>query len=64
MTKRHPFRGLIGGLIFGLGLGLILVFLSVAVIGTWSLVASVVAFGLIGLLLALIWPPRQVPPPQ
>lgn len=62
MTTRHPFRGLIGGLIFGFGLALILVFLAIAVIGEWTVIASVVAFGLIGLLLALIWPPKKVPP--
>jgi hypothetical protein len=64
VTKRHPFRGLIGGLIFGFGLALILVFLSIAVIGTWTVIASIVAFGLIGLVLALVWPPKQVSPPQ
>jgi hypothetical protein len=64
VTKRHPFRGLIGGLIFGFGLALILVFLSIAVIGTWTVIASIVAFGLIGLVLALVWPPKQVSGPQ
>ncbi len=64
MTIRHPFRGLIGGLIFGLGLVMMLIFLSIAVLGNWTFIGFMVGFGLIGLLIALLWPPRREPPPQ
>lgn len=64
MTVRHPLRGLLGGLITGLGIALMLVFLGVAVLGTWTVVGLVVGFGLLGLLFALAWPPRRVAPPR
>lgn len=64
MTVRHPFRGLIGGLLFGLGLAFIFVFLGQAVLGVWTVIGSVVAFGLIGLIISLVWSPKRVTPPR
>lgn len=64
MTMRHPIRGLIGGLILGLGVALLLVFLGIAVLGTWTVIGVVLGFGLIGLVFALVWPAKQVRPPQ
>ncbi|HEY6608485.1 MAG TPA: hypothetical protein VI277_04745 [Candidatus Limnocylindria bacterium] len=64
MTVRHPIRGLFGGLIFGFGLAFILIFLSVAILGTWTVIGFTVAFGLIGLVVSLVWPPKQETPGQ
>jgi len=64
MTVRHPLRGLLGGLILGLGIALALVFLGVAVLGTWTVIGFVVVFGLIGLVYALAWPAKRVAPPR
>ena len=62
MTIRHPFRGLFGGLILGLGVALMLVFLGVAVLGTWTVIGLVLVFGLLGLLFALVTPPKRAAP--
>lgn len=59
MTIRHPVRGLLGGLILGLGVALLLVFLGIAVLGTWTVIGFVVGFGLIGLVFALVVPPKR-----
>lgn len=64
MTIRHPVRGLLGGLILGLGVALLLIFLGIAVLGTWTVIGFVVGFGLIGLVFALAGPSKQVRPPQ
>lgn len=64
MTIRHPVRGLLGGLILGLGVALLLVFLGIAVLGTWTVIGFVVGFGLIGLVFALVMPPKRPEPPR
>ncbi|MCC6618060.1 MAG: hypothetical protein IT341_03360 [Chloroflexi bacterium] len=62
MTVRHPIRGLFGGLVLGLGAGMLAVFLGAAVLGTWTVLGLILVFGLIGLLYALVMPPKRSGP--
>lgn len=58
IVRRHPLRGLFGGLLLGLGLALILVLTGSAVLGENTVIVGLVAFGIIGLLFAYAAPAR------
>lgn len=60
MMRRHPIRGLLGGLLLGVGLSLILVMLGVAPFGTLTVVVIVSLFTLAGIGLAWVLPARAV----
>lgn len=63
MIARHPFLGLLSGFLLGVGLALILVQLAIVPFGSWTVVAMVVIFTLLGLVFALAIPMRGAPPP-
>lgn len=50
-TKRHPIRGFLYGIFFGLGLALIVVGQGIAALGTWP---PVIVF-VVGLIAATLW---------
>jgi hypothetical protein len=59
IRKRHPIRGLFGGLLFGLGLALALISFAVIALGTltpWVVVGLCTVFGV---LLGLVMPARR-----
>jgi hypothetical protein len=51
VTKRHPIRGFLYGIFFGLGLVLIVVGQGIAALGTWP---PVIVF-VVGLIAATLW---------
>lgn len=51
ITKRHPIRGFLYGIFFGLGLALIVVGQGMAALGTWP---PLVVF-VVGVLAATLW---------
>jgi hypothetical protein len=55
---RHPLRGLFGGLLFGVGLALILVQLGSAPLGTYTFLVIVVLFAVLGTVAAYVLPAR------
>lgn len=55
-VRRHPVLGALGGALIGLGLGLLFVMFEVMPLDSWTLVAPVVFFALIGLIYALVLP--------
>lgn len=61
MIVRHPIRGLLGGLLLGIGLALVMVQLAFVPLGEWTVIVVVVAFTVLGLLFALLVPARAVP---
>ena len=60
MTRRHPIRGLFGGLLLGIGLALVLMQLSVAPIGQLTVVIVVALFTVLGLIAAWALPARPL----
>lgn len=50
-TKRHPIRGFLYGIFFGLGLAMIVVGQGIAALGTWP---PVIVF-VVGLIAATLW---------
>lgn len=60
-VRRHPIRGLIGGLVLGIGIALILMLTSLPVFGEATVIVAIVAGGLLGLLVAMAWPARSSP---
>jgi len=63
MINRHPILGLLSGFLLGVGLALIMVQLAIVPFGSWTVVAMVVIFTLLGLIFALAIPMRGAPPP-
>jgi hypothetical protein len=59
MIRRHPLRGLFGGLLLGLGLSLILVMLAVPVFGQWTVIVFTLGLAVIGVILAYVLPARR-----
>ena len=57
-TKRHPLRGLFGGLFLGLGAALLLLAFGVLALKLWYLVGLVAIGAIIGLVLAFVAPAR------
>ena len=60
MTRRHPIRGLFGGLLLGIGLSLVLMQLSVAPIGQLTVVIVVTLCTVLGLIAAWALPARPL----
>lgn len=58
--NRHPLRGLFGGLLFGIGLALILAQLGSAPLGTSTVLVIVVLFTILGTIAAYVLPPRPI----
>lgn len=66
VVVRHPIRGLLWGLLFGIGLAFVLVFSTIIVFARVP-VATTIAIGTAaGLLWSVIGPPRTTrsPPPE
>lgn len=63
MINRHPILGLLSGFLLGVGLALIMVQLAIVPFGSWTVVAVIVIFTLLGLIFALAIPMRGAPPP-
>jgi hypothetical protein len=61
MIHRHPFRGLFGGLLLGIGLSLVLVQLGAAPLGTTTVVVIVAVCAILGVTVAYALPPRRGP---
>ena len=61
MIRRHPFRGLFGGLLLGIGLALVLMQLSIAPIGQVTVLTVVALCTALGAIAAYALPAR---PPQ
>ena len=60
--RRRPIIGLVGGLVLGVGVALILVFTSLAILGTYTVIFITIVGGALGLIWAYMAPPRRVPP--
>ncbi len=60
MTRRHPIRGLIGGLLLGIGIALVLTQLSVAPIGQLTVLIVVALCAVLGLIASVALPARPV----
>jgi hypothetical protein len=67
ITKRHPIRGFLYGIVFGLGLMMLAVGQGWAALGTWP---PFILF-VVGLVVATLWgmyapakPPKGEPPPE
>jgi len=58
---RHPFRGLFGGLLLGIGLALVLMQLSVAPLGQVTVLTVVALCTALGTILAYALPARSHP---
>jgi hypothetical protein len=58
MIARHPLRGFFGGLLFGIGLALVMVQLAFVPLGAATVIVVVGACTLLGLLFALFMPAR------
>jgi membrane protein YdbS with pleckstrin-like domain len=59
MIRRHPLRGLLGGLLIGIGLSILLVIYGAAPLGAWTVIALVVLFMVIGVAAAWLLPARS-----
>lgn len=57
--RRHPIRGLISGLLLGLGLGILTIVYGIHVLGGLTPWAAVVVGVLIGLAVAYLVPSRR-----
>ncbi|MEP7081997.1 MAG: hypothetical protein ABI841_03360 [Chloroflexota bacterium] len=61
MIRRHPLRGLLGGVLIGIGLSLLLVIYGAAPLGGWTVIALILLFGVIGVAAAWLLPARSRP---
>lgn len=60
MTRRHPIRGLFGGLLLGIGLALVLMQLSVAPLGQVTVLTVVALCTVLGLIASWALPARPI----
>lgn len=58
--RRHPIRGLFGGLLLGIGLALIVVMLGAAPLGTATVLVIIGLCMALGVVIAYALPPRPV----
>jgi hypothetical protein len=58
IVRRHPVLGIFGGALVGIGVALLLIMFSVAPVADLTVVVVVVFFAILGLLYALLIPPR------
>lgn len=61
MIRRHPIRGLLGGLLVGIGLSLLLVIYGTAPLGAATVLVVVLLFAAIGTAAAWFLPTRSRP---
>lgn len=61
MIRRHPIRGLLGGLLVGLGLSILLVIYGTAPMGPATVLVVVLLFAAIGAAAAWFLPVRSRP---
>jgi hypothetical protein len=61
MIRRHPIRGLLGGVLIGLGLSILLVIYGAAPLGRWTVIVLVLLFAVIGTAAAWLLPARSRP---
>ena len=61
MIRRHPIRGLLGGVLIGLGLAILLVIYGAAPLGSWTVIVLVLLFAAIGTAAAWVLPARSRP---
>ena len=61
MIRRHPLRGLLGGLLIGIGLSILLVIYGAAPLGAWTVIALILLFAVIGVAAAWLLPARSRP---
>lgn len=61
MIRRHPIRGLLGGVLIGLGLAILLVIYGAAPLGRWTVIALILLFAVIGTAAAWVLPARSRP---
>ena len=61
MIRRHPIRGLLGGVLVGLGLAILLVIYGAAPLGSWTVIALVLLFAVVGTAAAWLLPARSRP---
>jgi len=61
MIRRHPIRGLLGGLLVGLGLSILLVIYGTAPLGPATVLVVVLLFAAIGAAAAWFLPVRSRP---
>ena len=64
-TRRHPFRGLIFGFLFGLGVGLMAIIYGWYFLGNMTPWILVAIFAVLGLLVAFVprpWGRKSTPP--
>ena len=66
VVVRHPIRGLLWGLVFGIGLAFVLVFSTIIVFARIPVVITITVGTLAGLLWSVLGPPRTTksPPPE
>jgi len=66
VVVRHPIRGLLWGLVFGVGLAFVLVFSTIIVFARTPVVITITVGTLAGLLWSVLGPPRtpKSPPPH
>ena len=60
MIRRHPFRGLFGGLLLGIGLALVLMQLSVAPLGQVTVLTVIALCTVLGLIAVWALPARPL----
>ena len=58
IVRRHPFLGIFGGVLVGFGIALLMVNFSAAPVGDLTVLVVVLFFAVLGLLYALLVPPR------
>lgn len=58
MIRRHPFRGLVGGLLLGIGLALVLMQLSIAPLGQVTVLTVIALCTVLGLVASWALPAR------
>jgi hypothetical protein len=66
VVVRHPVRGLLWGLVFGLGLAFVLVFTTIIVFARLPVLTTIAIGTAAGLIWSVIGPPRtpKSPPPE
>ena len=66
VVVRHPIRGLLWGLVLGIGLAFMLVFSTIIVFARIPVVITITVGTLAGLLWSVLGPPRTTksPPPE
>jgi len=66
VVVRHPIRGLLWGIVFGVGLAFVLVFSTIIVFARTPVAITITVGTLAGLLWSVLGPPRTTksPPPE